>query len=387
MDSIPAFSYVLPTRIEFGRGVSATLPQELEGLQIQRALFVSDAGVAAAGLLEAPCREARAQLEGFHLFDRVEPNPRAETVQKAAQAALEVKAQAVVAIGGGSVIDLAKAACVLVTHGGKIRDYEGRGQVPGAVLPLIAVPTTAGTGSEVTFSSVITDQEEKIKFSVNSRYLAPRVALLDPDLTLTLPPDLTAGTGMDALTHAIEGLTATKSNPISDVLALEAIRLIWRSLRAAYDAGQDIQARSDLLLGSLLAGMSFCNSDVGGVHCMAESLGALYDAPHGLANSIFLPHVLEFNAPSIPGKLKATALAMGLKVGSAEEASREVVAEIRKLSRHMDIPVLAELGGKEEDLDRLAHTAWVNGSTDSNPRPATREDFLELFRKALSEQR
>jgi alcohol dehydrogenase len=378
------FSFQLPTRIEFGHGVSANVGDEAKGLGGSRALVVTDPGVKNAGLVEP----ILARLDGagvdWVIFDEVSPNPRDTQVQTGSDFAASEGCDVLVAIGGGSPMDTAKAIGVVLTGGGRIQDYEGLGLVKGPITPLIAIPTTSGTGSEVTFWSVITDTERSFKMSVGSPLCAATVALVDPDLTVGLPAGITAYTGVDALTHAVEGYTATLSEPLTDSLAVSAIRLIGTSLRQAYANGANLDARYDMSLASLLAGVAFGNSDIGAVHCMGEAIGGLYDVPHGIAMAIYLPHVVEFNAIAVPEKFAVVAEALGKDVSgtSAVDAAKCAAAAIRELTDDLGIPSAPEVGVKSEDVPRLAKASAVNVSVESNPRVVTEKDFVALFEAA-----
>lgn len=386
MDLLAGFSFAVPTRIIYGAGVSKGIDKVMGRIGSGNVLLITDPGVRQAGLTTTIEQALSVSGATVTVFDGVEPNPRDTTVDRAAEAGREAQASAIVAVGGGSVIDTAKAAGILMTSGGKIQDYEGRGRVSRPIPPLVAVPTTAGTGSEVSFSSVITDMERKYKLSVNSPLSAALIALIDPELTVTLPPALTASTGMDALTHAIEAMIATCSNPISHILGLSAIGLIAGNLRTAVQDGTNLPARSAVLLGSVLAGMAFANADVAAVHCMAEALGGMYDTPHGTANSIFLPYVLDYNVEAVPERLMLAAQAMGEDISGLglEQAARKAVAAIERLSSDVGIPRFSELNIPQESLPELADRSAQNGSVSSNPRPITRDDFLALFHRALA---
>ncbi|HHY75700.1 MAG TPA: iron-containing alcohol dehydrogenase [Firmicutes bacterium] len=379
MDIIKTFSFELPTKIEYGMGVVRNLPDEASRLGARKVMVVTDRGVREA-LADAavirPLKDA-----GFELlvFDQVEPNPKDRNVEEGAALAREFGAEALVALGGGSPIDCAKAIAVLVSHGGdRIKKYEGKTAVTRPVLPWIAIPTTAGTGSEVTFSSVITDTAAKYKMTIKSPFMAAKVALVDPELTFTVPPAVTASTGVDALTHAIEAYTVTCSEPISDALALHAISLIAANLRDAVRDGRNARARDGMMMGSLLAGIAFSHSDVGSVHCMAESLGGVYDLPHGVCNAILLPYVMEYNMEYCRDRYANVARAMG-----AGEDAASAVQAVKALCRDVGLPALKTLGIRESDLDMLADMSARNISTESNPRPMTKKDYLEVFRRAM----
>ncbi len=383
------FRFQLATRIEFGNGVAANVGKEARGFGGSRALVVTDQGIVSAGLLDPILASLEESQISVTVFDGVEPNPRDTTVARGAEVALSQECNVIVAVGGGSPIDAAKAIGVIQQEGGKIADYEGRGVVTKPIAPLVAIPTTAGTGSEVTFSSVVTDTARSFKMSVNSPLIAARVALVDPKLTVGLPAALTAATGMDALTHAIEAYTATLSEPLTDSLAVTAIRLIGKSLRQAYANGSTLAARHDMMLASTLAGMAFCNADLGGVHCMGEGIGGLYDTPHGVAMAIYLPFVAQFNCIAVPEKFAVVAEALGEDVAhlSIVEAAKRTPKAIRKLADDLRIPCAADVGVRREDFLDLAKAAALNGSAGANPRVASEQDFLDMFEAAQAPER
>jgi alcohol dehydrogenase len=380
---IGSFEFVLPTRVVFGRGVCKNLADELTSLGKKHPLVITDKGLIEAGVVEEVVKGLKESGMIFDIFDEIEPNPRDSTVQRGYEVALANGSDSLVAIGGGSSMDTAKAIGVLLTHGGSIRDYEGLGKVEKPICDLVAIPTTVGTGSEVTFWSVITDTERHFKMSIGSPLIAAKVALVDPDLVESLPPSIVASTGMDALTHAVEGYTCTLAEPITDACGIYAIRMIAENIRKAVQEN-DKEAKANLLLGSLIAGICFGNSDIAGVHCMGEALGGLYDTPHGVAMAILLPYVMEYNYVSDYGKFAEMARALGADTeGLTEEsAAYASVLAVRRLSQDLKIPTLVELGVKAEDLPELAKRSAVNVSVDSNPIPVTEKDFFEIFKKA-----
>ncbi len=380
------FSFELPTRIEYGVGVISKLGDELRLLKAQKVAIITDPGIIKAGLLDKITSILKEEKLLYNVFDGVDPNPKDRNVERGAQVVRSFGADAMVAIGGGSVIDCAKAIGVLVSHDGmRIKDFEGKTAVKKQILPFIAIPTTAGTGSEVTFSAVITDTENNYKMTVRSPFMAAKVALLDPKLTVTVPPHITASTGMDALTHAIEAYTVKVSEPVSDALALYAIELISNNLVNAVKNGEDIEARACMLVGSLLAGIAFSHSDVGSVHCMAEALGGVYDAPHGICNAVLLPYVMEYNVEFCLEKYSRIAQAMGEVFYTIEEGAMKAVERVKELAVDVGLPSFKSLGVKEEDLEKLADMAAKNISTESNPREMTKEDYLTLFRRAMAD--
>jgi alcohol dehydrogenase len=372
--------YHMPTVIIFGAGTISELGGVVqEKLHSSRPLLVTDRGIVEAGMTD----RILAHLSPVSVFDEVEPNPRHTTVDRGGELARKIKPDLVIGLGGGSVLDAAKAVALLAANPGRIAEYEGRERYKNPPLPVLAIPTTCGTGSEVTWVSVITHTERRFKMSVKGTRMYPEVAVVDPDLLMTLPSHLVASTGLDALTHAVEAFTVKAANFISDTLALEAIRLIFRFLPRAYqDIKDDSEAREGQMGGSLLAGMAFGNSDVGAVHCLAESIGSLYDTPHGVANTIFLPFVMEFNLPAAREKYAVVAAAVGLEAASSDDAARALIQKIKDLSRTLSIPSFQDLGIPEGDFDIIARKSFENNSNPSNAREATAEDYLDILRRA-----
>ena len=379
-----SFNFELPTKIEYGIGAVQNLTEALRELNATSALIVTDAGITASGLLSEITDRLGQDRSKFEVFSNVESNPKDYNVTEGTELAKQIQADCLVAIGGGSPIDCAKAIAVLATHEGNLREFDKEENISGEVLPLIAIPTTAGTGSEVTFSSVITDTRQKFKFSIHHTRIAPRVALLDPEMTLTLPPDLTAATGMDALTHAIEGFTAKGSEPLADACALYAIELISTYLKTAVFDGRNLQARAGMLLGSVLAGISFSHSDVAAVHCIAEALGGMYDTAHGVCNAVVLPAVMEYNMEYCTDKYARIAAAMGIHCDSDQEGARRAVEAVKELAREVELPEFGSLGVKTDDVDELAYNSSINGSNGSNPRPMSKDDYLAVINGLLA---
>lgn len=379
-----SFDFVLPTKIRFGKGISQEIGSELKRMGKKNPLLITDKGLIEAGIIDKIT--GYLEKDGFFcsLFDGIEPNPRDTTVQQAYEQAKRQQSDVLIAVGGGSSMDTAKAVGVLMTHGGTINDYEGLDKIQQPICDLIALPTTVGTGSEVTFWSVITDTNRHFKMSVGSPLIAPKFAFVDPDLVENLPPAIIASTGMDALTHAIEGYTCNLAEPITDACGIYAIKMIGSNIREAVYG--DEKAKGDMLIASLIAGICFGNSDIAGVHCMAEALGGLYDTPHGIANAILLPYVMEYNFVSDIDKFSQIAEALGEPISgiSKRDAAYKAVEAVHKLNQDLQIPSLKEIGTKQEDLPDLAKRSSVNVSVDSNPRKVTEKDFLEIFERAYS---
>lgn len=378
------FSFLPPRKTVFGVGVSGLVGNEAMALG-RRVLVVSDPGVVRAGLVEPIRKDIGAKRGETVLFSQVTANPRDVDCAKGVEVARDFGTDVLVAVGGGSVIDTAKCIATILTNGGQPGDWYGFDKLKKYPAPLIAIPTTAGTGSEVTTCAVVTNSATRVKECIQDAKLAPSVALVDPGMTLSVPPLLTAATGMDALCHAVEAYTCTLANPLTDIFALKAISIIARWLESACANGSDLEARTQMSLGCLLGGYAFSNADTSGVHCMAESLGGLYDTPHGIACSIFLPFVTEFNIPAEPQKHADVASAMGVDILglSPEEGAMKGVEAMHKLSANLKIPRLKDLGYvKEADFPELARRAAQNVSADSNARKAGEEEYLKLYRKA-----
>jgi alcohol dehydrogenase len=380
------FSFILPTKIVFGTGCLKTLPKELKVRNITRPLIVTDKGIAAAGILDKALALLKGKFE-FHVFDGVEANPKDVNVTEGAKAYSSFGADSIIAIGGGSPIDCAKSIGVLAANGvanngGEIKPYEGKNMPSKPLPPLVVVPTTAGTGSELTFSSVITDTKNHYKMTIKNAFTAPRIAVCDPELTLTVPAPITAATGVDALTHAIEAFTATCAEPISDALALYAVELINGNLVKAVRDGGNLEARSNMLMGSMLAGIAFSHSDVASVHCIAESLGGIYDLPHGVCNAIFLPYVMEYNMTYCLEGYARIARAMGLSFPSERAGAVAAVMAVQQLAKDVKLPSFSSLNVKEEDYPAIAGASAKNISTGSNPRPMGENDYMEVLKMA-----
>ena len=379
------FSFVMPTRIEYGKGIIEKLPEILMEFNVKKPLFITGSGSTRKVLLpKVTAYLDKAGIE-YAIFDQIEANPKDYNVDNAAKAAIENKTDAVIALGGGSPIDAAKAALGIISYGGTVKDYYGRNKVPGPVQPLFVIPTTAGTGSEVSTCSVITDTETLLKKSVSGKVYAPKVALLDPELTVPLPASITAATGIDALTHSIEAYSCTVSEPIADACALYSIELISESIREAVFNPGNVEARAAMLLGSTLGGIAFGHSDVASVHCMAESLGGLYDAAHGVCNAILLPYVMEYNMEYCIDTYSKVGRILGSTAKDDKTAAKDAVELVKKMVADVKLPALKDLGIKDPDIERLAEMSEVNVSTPDNPRPMTKKDYAELFIKAFND--
>ena len=380
--------FTMPTAVTFGDGCSALAGERARGLGGTRALVVTDRGVLEAGPVEGVLDALDAAGLSAVVFDAVEPNPRIENVVGARDLAVSEACDVLVAVGGGSPIDTTKTVGLLLTSGGEVADYDFTLDEPRPIgrpiTPLVAVPTTSGTGSEVTFWAVITDTERQEKLGLGGPLMTARIALVDPGLTRTMPPRVTAFTGLDALTHAVEAYTTPSAGPLSDVLALRAIELVATSLRRAVADGHDGAARHDMSLASLLAGAAFTNADVGAVHCLSEIVGGLYDLPHGLVCAMYLPAATAFSLEAAPDRYATVAAALGADVAglSHERAAAEAVTALRDLARDLELPRPSEAGVRAADHAALAARCAETVGLYAVPRVPTQADFVAIFEAA-----
>ena len=379
------FSFSIPQHVIFGKGSLGKLPEAAKALGKNKALIISGPHLNRIGMVDK-CRAALSAAGiGSEAFTETEGNPSTETVEKAVEAYKSSGADFIVAFGGGSPLDVAKAASILVTYGGKITEYEGGGKVPGPVVPMIAIPTTAGTGSEVTSFSVITDHSRNYKLSVSSNYLLPAYAILDPELIASVPAGTAAACGVDAMVHALEAYLSLAASPFSDMFALKALQLIGKNLRA-YAANRGNEAAAEaMMMGSLFAGIAFSHARLGDVHAMSHPVSAYFNVAHGVANAILLPVIVEYNELADQGKYydiyRCVAKA---PVSEAMFSSHMLTEELRALNMELGIPsCLKEAGVKAEYFDAMAEDAMKSGNISVNPRSTTKADVLELYKKAF----
>ena len=370
-----------------GPGALTQLADEVRALNANKVLIVTDQGLIEAGLVKkAEDLLQKADIK-YAFFKDVEADPRYEIVADCVAMIRSENADLIIGMGGGSPIDIAKVSAVMATNKGPISEYFGIDLVPEPGLPTLIVPTTAGTGSEVTPIAILSDHTEKLKKGIVSQHLFPSVALLDPELTLGLPARVTAATGMDALIHAVEAFTSKNATSITDMLARQAMQLIAQNLRTAYADGSNLHARSDMLEGSLLAGMAFCNAGVTAVHAFAYPIGAEFHIPHGVANSIMLTPVMEFNQLGNLEKFAKMAGYLGENTAglSTRDAAKTAVEAMRTLAADLRIPAhLSEFGIKEEDIPELAAGVMkVTRLLANNPRELTLKDAEAIYRRVL----
>jgi choline dehydrogenase len=373
----------VPTRLVHGPGAVASLADECRALGITKPMLVTDPGVAAAGLVD----RVLPHLNGVVVFDEVRPNPDIELVDRAAGVYRENGCDGLVGLGGGSSLDTAKSIGVVARHGGSIADYEwGRDPIEERIPPLVAIPTTAGTGSEVTLWAVITDHARQLKFNVGGTPLiGAHVALIDPELMLGLPPAVTAATGMDALSHAIECFTCDYHQPFNDAVALHAIELVGRWLRRAVEDGTDLEARTHMAHAATLGGMAYGTESAGAAHAMSQSAGGVHDCPHGALTARVLGPVCAYNVPAAPERYARIAQALGIETSGMDvlEAARAGVEEVYRLTDDVDIPTMEELGFSEDEIPMLARIAFEDPQTQGNAREVDVPAYEEIYRAAF----
>ncbi|NJP36172.1 iron-containing alcohol dehydrogenase [Alkalicoccus luteus] len=360
----------------------------MKSMGLTHALLVTDKGLADMGVADEVAEEIRKSDIRVTIYSGSEPNPTDENVAQGLIMYNDHQCDSIVSLGGGSSHDCAKGIGLVASNGGTIHDYEGVDQSASPLPPLVAINTTSGTASEMTRFCIITDSERKVKMAIVDKHTTPLISINDPKLTLKKPASLTAATGVDALTHAVEAYVSTDATPITDACALQAMRLIRSNLRAAVANGEDLEARSQMSYAQFLAGMAFNNASLGYVHAIAHQFGGIYNLPHGVCNAILLPHVERFNLMSKPKRFRDIAEALGEYTDgfSDREAAEKAIDAIVTLCRDVGIPGgFAELGAKEEDIDILAENAMKDACALTNPRKATLDEVKEIIRGSFYE--
>lgn len=378
------------TRIVEGYGVLKTIGEECSHLGFKKVLVITDSFLASSEHYKVLKDSLDKENIVNYLLTNVKPNPRAEDCDEMATFAKENNVDALIALGGGSAMDQAKAVGAVVTNGKTTIEW-GDTELEKKILPLICIPTTSGTGAEVTWCAVITDTKRQYKMTVGDPvHMIPTLAICDPEITLGLPKSLTASCGVDALTHCIEAYTVQLHQPITDALALKGISMISENLEKAYNDGSDRSARRNMMIASTIGGMSFISSNVGAVHAFAETVGAWFDTPHGVANSLFLPYVMEYNIPACPERFVDIACAMELKREDGmtdEEYALKTVEYVKALNRKLNIPTIRDIKGiTEENFETIAERSANNVLSADNARKITKEDYLNLIIKAYNDK-
>lgn len=386
--SAKMYEFRLPPTLHFGPGCLGKLSGEAPRFG-KKALLVTDQSMQIAGYVNQAVNYLLAGGVEAVVYDQVNTEPTDKLVDQGVRIYRQESCDMAICLGGGSPIDAGKAIAVMVANPGRIHDYMGLNKVPNNPAPLIAIPTTAGTGSEVTRVTIITDTSNDVKMLMISNKMMPLVAIVDPLLTLTAPPWVTASTGIDALTHAIEAYISKRAQPLTDILALEAVRMMGKYLRRAWANPEDIEAKTYTMLASTLGGISFSNSSVALVHGMSRPIGACFHVPHGLSNAILLPIVMEFSYMASPEKFACIAGAMGEKVEHLPviEAAKKSIESVRSLCIDLKIPTIDKLNVPVEEFIKLApkmaEDALISGSPNNNPRQANKDEIVELYKKLL----
>ncbi|MGM0414689.1 MAG: iron-containing alcohol dehydrogenase [Bacillota bacterium] len=377
----------MPTRVITGAGSIKNLPEYLKEEGITKPLIVTDPGIREAGLLEKLEEVLQKNDYNYALYDEVFANPDIELIDKGRDFFQSEGCDGLIGFGGGSSIDTAKGIGVIETHGGSILEYEfGRKPLTERITPLIAMPTTAGTGSEVTMWAVVTDHDRQVKYNVGGPLIAPHVALIDPEIHMSMPAHITAGTGMDALAHAVECYTSHYAQPMTDSVALLAIEYCGKYLRRAVANSADLEARYYMAQAAMLAGLSYGSESAGAVHAMTQSLGGIKpDVPHGAAVGTLLAPVMEYNWLGYPEKFKRIAIALGEDVWELTDRDAALVSvqAVKELAADINIPGLKDLGVNEEEIPELAVAAEEDPQTVGNPRDIDRHSYEEIYYNAF----
>jgi len=379
------FNFFVQSDITFGRGAIEELPGIIKKSEMKNVMVIYDEGVRIAGIAKTVLDQIQKANINFIIYDKVLPNPSNELVEEAAVLANESKVDGFIAVGGGSSIDLAKAVNVLMTNPSPIEQYAGVGNVKNNVLPLIAIPTTAGTSSEITNVAALIDNKVVCKYVIIDNKITATNVIIDPEFTKTMPKSVTAATGMDAITHAIESYISNMATPLTEYNSLKGLQLLYDNLPKVVEDGTDMDSREQMMLGCIITGFAFSNANLGLVHGIAHTLSAHFHLAHGMANAIVLPYVMEFNAVSCPEKMVEMAKTIKLPVtGIIEKDMYLISEELVKLTKLLGIKKLSEQGVQEKDLDMLAEEVLKEPVLNFNPRQnITKEQILEIMKKAF----
>ncbi len=380
-----SFNFFVKSNITFGNGSLNDLSDLIKRHELRRVMVVCDSGVKAAGILEQVLQQTKKAEVYTVVFDEVIPNPTNEIIETAYRIARKEEIGGFIAVGGGSSIDTAKAVNTLMTNPGTIRDYAGIGKVKKECLPLIAIPTTAGTSSEITNVSALIDTEKIIKYVIIDNKIVASDVIADPKLTITVPASVTAATGMDAITHAVESFISNQSNPLTEYHSLKGLQILYQNIVKAVEDGADLEAREQMMLGCIVTGFGFSNANLGLVHGIAHTLSAHFGLAHGMANAAVLPYVLEYNAPECSQKMAEMARMLGLTLcGNIEEDQYVLAGEMKTLIKRLGIRTLSEQKISREDFEMLADDVLREPVLSFNIRQnITKEDILAILEKAF----
>ncbi len=380
-----AYNFFVHNDLTFGKNAAAELPGILQAEGMDHIMVVYDEGVKVAGIAEKVVAQIEKAGVSYVIYDRVLPNPSNELVEEASEIAKEAGVNGFVAVGGGSSIDLAKAVNVLMTNPGPIGQYGGIGMVKNKVLPLIAIPTTAGTSSEITNVTALTDTVAVCKYVVIDNKIVPSHVIADPEFTRTMPKSVTAATGMDAITHAVESYISNMATPLTEYNSIQGLKIFYENLPKAVENGDDMDARENMMLGCIITGFGFSNANLGLVHGIAHTLSAHFHLAHGVANASVLPYVMEYNAPSCPEKMIDLAKAIDLPMTGDQETDMYALSkELLAMTKKVGIRTLSEMGITEADFDMIADDVLKEPVLNFNPRQGvTKEDVIAILKKAL----
>lgn len=379
-----SYNFFVKSNINFGIGAISVLPELLQKYGLRKVMVVYDGGVKAAGIAEKVTAQIEKADVPYVIFDDVIPNPTNEVVEKAAELAKAEKADGFVAVGGGSSIDTAKAVNVLMTNPGSIGEYGGMNMVKNPCLPLIAIPTTAGTSSEITNVSALIDTEKVVKYVVIDNNIVASDVIADPEFTRTAPAGVTAATGMDAITHAVESYISNMANPLTKYNSLKSLEILYRNVERVVENGDDMEAREQMMLGCIIAGFGFSNANLGFVHAIAHTLSAHFGLAHGMANACVLPYVTAFNSEAVPEAMVEMAKAIGLETSGDMEKDRLLLSDaLLALTKKLKIKTLSEQGIEKKDFEMLAEDVLREPVLGFNPRQGvTKEDVIAILEQA-----
>ena len=379
-----SYNFFVHSNIIFGKGAITELPQVIQRHDLKNVMVIYDQGVKAADISKSVLEQVEKTAVKITIFDKVLPNPSNELVEEVAEIAKENQVDGFIAVGGGSSIDLAKAVNVLMTNLGPIGQYGGIGNVKNPGYPLVAIPTTAGTSSEITNVVALTDTKDVRKYVIIDNKTIASDVIADPEFTKTMPASVTAATGMDAITHAVESYISNMATPLTEYHSIKGLQIFYKNLPKAVKNGMDIDAREQMMLGCIIVGYGFSNANLGLVHAVAHTLSAHFHLAHGMANAAVLPYVMAFNAESCPEKMVELAKAIDLPgTGDIDRDKYLLAEELKKLNKEIGIKTLSEQGIKEKDIDMLADEVLKEPVLNFNPRQnITKEQISDILKKA-----
>lgn len=379
-----SYNFFVKSNIHFGIGAVSVLPEMLQKYELSKIMIVYDAGVKAAGIAEKVIAQIEKAAVPYVIFDDVIPNPTNEVVENAAKLAKAENVDGFVAVGGGSSIDTAKAVNVLMTNPGSIGEYGGMNMVKNPCLPLIAIPTTAGTSSEITNVSALIDTEKVVKYVVIDNNIVASDVIADPEFTRTAPAGVTAATGMDAITHAVESYISNMANPLTKYNSMKSLEILYNHVERVVENGNDMEAREQMMLGCIIAGFGFSNANLGFVHAIAHTLSAHFGLAHGMANACVLPYVTAFNSEAVPEAMVELAKAIGLETSGDLEKDRLLLSDaLLELTKKLNIKTLSEQGIEKKDFEMLAEDVLKEPVLGFNPRQGvTKEDVIAILEQA-----